>query len=146
MVLDRYCKQKPTADSVPILQQALADDYDAVVKTAADALGKLGPAAAAAMDDLLAAAVRIDDATQVPQAYPDCVAAMAKIEPTHPELVPLIKQFVGLDNWVPISASLRALKTIGTPESLELLQRMAKFWEPELNKMQKRMVAQILKP
>jgi hypothetical protein len=56
----------------------------------------------------------------------------------------LIKNFVGLDNWVPISASLRALKAIGTPEAKDLLHRTAAFWMPELNKMQRRVVEQLL--
>ena len=127
-----------------MLRRALADEYHATVKLAADALGKLGPSASAAMEDLLAAAARIDPVSAMPQAYPECVEAMARIEPSNPELLPLIKHFVGLDNWLPISASLRALKTIGTPEAIDLLQRMATFWAPELNKTQKHVVDQLL--
>ena len=56
----------------------------------------------------------------------------------------MIKNFVGSDNWIPISASLRALKTIGTPEAKDLLHRIAGFWMPELNKMQRRVVEQLL--
>ena len=143
-VFERYGKRKPTIEAIPILRQALSDDYHATVKLAAHALGKLGPTARVAMDDLLAAAGRIDPVSEMPQAYPECVEAMAVIEPSHPELLPLIKRFVGLDNWVPISTSLRALKTIGTPEATELLQRTAAFWAPELSKTQRRVVDQLL--
>lgn len=114
------------------------------VKCAACSLAKLGEAAAEAMDDLLKAAANIDGITEMPQAYPECVAAMVTIQPLHPELVPLIKRFVGLDNWVPISASLKALNTIGTPEAKDLLRHMAGFWLPELNKTQRRVVEQLL--
>lgn len=143
-VFERYGKRKPTIEAIPMLRQALADEYHYTVKVAADALGKLGPSARDAMEDLLAAAARIAPVSEMPQAYPECVEAMARIEPSHPELLPLIKQFVGLDNWIPISASLRALKSIGTPEAIELLQRMAAFWAPQLTKTQKRAVERLL--
>ena len=144
MLFDRYCKQKPTQDAIPFLRRALGDSYHAVVKCAAHSLRKLGPVAQEAMPDLLAAAARVNGPTAMPQAYPQCVEAMAAIDPRNPELLPLIKSFVGLDNWIPISASLKALKTIGTPEAKDLLRRTAAFWIPELNKMQRRVVEQLL--
>lgn len=144
ILFERYCKQKPTPDAIPVLRRALADSFHGTVKCAAHSLQKLGPEAREAMDDLLAAAARVDGSTGMPQAYAECVAAMVAIEPRHPELLPLIKSFVGLDNWVPISASLKALKAIGTPESNALLHRTAAFWLPELNKMQRRVVEQLL--
>jgi HEAT repeat protein len=141
---DRYCKQKPTTDAIPPLRRALNDDNKATVMSAAIALRKLGPEAKEAMPDLLNAAAKVDHRGGIPQSYAECVEAMAAIEPLHRELVPLIKYFIGLDNWGPLSASLRALKTIGTPEALDLMRRMATFWQPELNKMQFRVVQQIL--
>jgi len=140
---DRYCKQKPTPDAIPALRQALSDEWHATVKSAAISLRKLGPVAIDAMDDLLAAAGRVDN-FGMPQCYPHCVEAMAAIQPQNPWLLALIKRFTGLDNWGPIMASLRALKTIGTPEALDLLQRTAAFWQPELNKMQRRVVDELL--
>jgi hypothetical protein len=143
-LFERYCKQKPSPAAIPFLRRALGDSYHAVVKCAAHSLRKLGPVAHEAMPDLLAAAARVDGPTGMPQAYPQCVEAMAAIDPKNPELVALIKNFVGLDNWVPISASLRALKKVGTPEAKDLLHRTAAFWMPELNKMQRRVVEQLL--
>jgi hypothetical protein len=144
MLFERYCKQKPTPDAIPLLRHALGDSYHAIVKCAAHSLRKLGPVAREAMADLLTAAARVDGPTGMPQAYAECVTAMAAIEPQHPELLPLIKNFVGLDNWGPLSASLKALKTIGTPEAKDLLHRTAAFWLPELNKMQRRVVEPLL--
>lgn len=144
LLFERYCKQKPTPDAIPFLRHALGDSYHAIVKCAARSLRKLGSVALDAMPDLLAAAARVDGPTGMPQAYPECVEAMAVIDPENPELLVLIKNFVGLDNWVPISASLRALKTIGTPDAKDLLNRTAGFWMPELNKMQRRVVEQLL--
>src|SRR4051812_1633977 len=120
-LFERYCKQKPTTDAIPYLRRALHDSYHAVVKCAAHSLRKLGPLAQEAMPDLLAAAAGINGPTGMPQAYPQCVEAMAAIDPKNPELLALIKNFVGLDNWGPINASLKALKTIGTPEAKDLL-------------------------
>ena len=144
MLFERYSKQKPTPDAIPFLRHALGDPYHAVVKCAARSLRKLGPVAQEAMPELLAAAARVDVPTGMPQAYPECVEAMAAIDPRNPELLALIKDFVGLDNWSPISASLRALKTIGTPEAIDLLHRSVTFWIPELNKTQRRVLEQLL--
>ena len=141
-VFARYSKQKPTVEAIPLLRKALADESYGTVKCAAMSLRKLGPAAQEAMPDLLVAAKRLD--LGVPQSYPLCLEAMVAIQPTNPWLVPLIKQFTGLDNWVPIIASLRALKTIGTPEALALMERIALFWYPELNKMQRRVVKELV--
>lgn len=144
MLFERYSKQKPAADAIPALRLALTDSRFGTVRCAAHSLRKLGPAAREAMDDLLTAAAVCDSPTGLPQAYPECVAAMAAIEPRYFYLLPLIKKFIGLDNWCPLSASLKALKTIGTPEAKNLLQRTAAFWWPELNKMQRRVVEQLL--
>jgi hypothetical protein len=134
LLFDQYCKQRPTPDAIPVLRQALHSSYHGTVRCAAHSLKKLGPVASEAMDDLLLAAAHVDVAG-MPQAYPQCIAAMIAIEPHHPELLPLIRSFMDLDNWGPISASMKALKYIGTPQSEELLQHMAILWLPKLNKM-----------
>jgi len=146
MLFERYSKQKPAPEAIPFLRRALSDSYQGTVKCAARSLGKLGPLAREAMPDLLKAAARVEDndASRIPQAYSECVNAMAGIDPQDPELLPLIKHFVGLDNWGPISASFRALKAIGTAEAQGLLERTAAFWMPELNKIQRRAVEQLL--
>ena len=46
--------------------------------------------------------------------------------------------------WYPLKASLQALKTIGTPEAIDLLKRAVVFWMPELDKKQKRTVQKIV--
>jgi len=140
---DNYEKQRPSVEAVPALRTLLADEDHALVKTAAYTLRKLGTPATEAMADLLAAAKKLDK-FGMPQTYPACVEAMAAIEPAHPELLPLIDHFKALHNWVPISASMRALKVIGTPEALQLLKEMAEFWEPHFNKVEKRVVDKLL--
>jgi hypothetical protein len=141
----RYSKQKPALEALPLLRQALTDPYDGIVKTAAWTIQKLGPAAIEAMDDLLIAADHIDRATNAPQSYPLCVAAMAAIDPTYPQLLPLIRRHaMSYSNWVPISASLRALRVIGTSEAKALQGEITRFWMPKFNKMQKRVAEKLL--
>jgi hypothetical protein len=70
---------------------------------------------------------------------------MAAIQPLRPELLPLIRQHsMSYCNWVPISASLRALKVIGTPDAVAMMQEIAIFWEPKFSKVQRRVVQQLL--
>jgi len=146
-MMKRYSKQKPSAEAIPLLCLALEDSYHGTVKCAAKSLRKLGPQAVDAINSLLAAAVKLDK-FGMPQAYPHCVeamAAMAAIAPRHPQLLSLIRHHsTRYNNWVPISYSLRALKTIGTDEANIVLREIAEFWEPELNKMQRRVVHQLL--
>lgn len=144
MLFERYSKQKPSPDAIPFLRNALSDSSHAVVKCAAVSLGKLGLAALSAMDDLVKAATRIDGPTWMPQAYAECMEAMVAIAPRYCYVFPLIKNFIGLDNWIPLSASLKALKKIGTPEARELLHLAADFWIPQLNVRQRRFVEQLL--
>jgi hypothetical protein len=49
-----------------------------------------------------------------------------------------------LPHWVCLKTSLHALKTIGTPEALDLLKRAAAFWKPDLDKKQRRIVEEIV--
>ncbi len=44
----------------------------------------------------------------------------------------------------PMKASLQALNTIGTKEALDVLKRTAIFWMPELDKIQKSIVQEIV--
>jgi hypothetical protein len=57
-VVEPYSKQKPTVEAIPLLRKAVADSHNATVKYAARSLRKLGPEAAKAMSDLLAAAAK----------------------------------------------------------------------------------------
>ncbi|MEM6259927.1 MAG: hypothetical protein AAGI37_16770 [Planctomycetota bacterium] len=145
-VIEQYCRRKPTLDAVPVLIRALSDDCHAVVKCAAISLKKLGPDAREAFDPLLDAARHIDSATQMPQAYCECLDALVAIDKENEEIIELIRHFVGLDNWHPIKHSLQALSTINSEESIDLLRRMYRFWEREFNKQQKKNALKIVEP
>ena len=103
-----YSKQKPTIEALPLLRQMLHDPDFTIVRCAAHSLRKLGPAAAEAMDDLIAAATK-EYPNVPPQCFPHCVEAMAAIDPLHlghsqlhftefwsPEFNNFTHQFLGL--------------------------------------------------
>ncbi|HVK17990.1 MAG TPA: hypothetical protein VM533_13660 [Fimbriiglobus sp.] len=80
----------------------------------------------------------------MPQAYEHCLDTLVRIDPANELVVGLIHDLIGLTNWHPLKASLRALKTIGTPEALDLLARAVTFWMPELDKKEQRIVREIV--
>ncbi|WP_144973789.1 hypothetical protein [Bremerella volcania] len=140
---DNYCKRKPTLDALPVLREALLSGDHHLVKCAAVAIGKMKENAREAVPDLLAAAAYVDH-TGLPQAYPECLNTLISVDKSCPEIIPLIKRFDHIDNWNPISASLKALAAIGNDEALEALQDIHDRWSPEFNKTQKRVADEIL--
>ncbi len=141
-------------EATSTLLKALKDECPGVVRYAAVSLARLGPATkefgTPQLDipqvvwDLIAAARGIDPVTGMPQSYPDCLDALVKIMPECDLVLGLVHDQIGLTNWYPLKASLQALKTIGTKESIDLLKRSAAFWMPELDKKQKRIVQEIV--
>lgn len=148
-----FARSHVTVDAIPVLVRALRDTHPGVVRCAADSLGQLGPTVLKygsqtqvnreVVWELLTAACRIDPVTHMPQAYPECLAALVRIEPQNISVFGLIHNFIGLDNWYPLKASLAALRAIGTPQALALLKRATDFWWPELHKKQRRIVVEI---
>jgi hypothetical protein len=143
LYFDQFSKFKPPMEALPILREAVLQDDHYLVRCAATSLQKLKAKAAPAIDDLLTAAARLDP-MGMPQSYPECLAALVAIDKAHVGLVPLIRQFKHLDNWVPISASLKALAAIGTPEAVALLEEIHALWYPQMDKTQKRVADTIL--
>jgi hypothetical protein len=153
MIYD-FSRSRVTMDAVPVLLRALGDANPGVVRCAAESLGKLGPAALnygsqtrvdrEVVWELLTAACRVDPVLHMPQAYPDCLAALVQIAPQNHSVFGLIRNFISLDNWYPLKASLFALRAIGTPQAQDLLKRAVAFWSPELDKKQRRIVDEIV--
>ena len=140
---DNYCKRKPSLDAIPILRRALIQDDHYLVKCAAVSLGKMKENAKQAVSDLLMAAAHVDQ-DGLPQAYSHCLSALISIDKTHPEIIPLIRRFMNVDNWGLISDSLEALVAISTEESLQAMQDIRDRWYLELNKTQKRIADKFL--
>ncbi|HSY42558.1 MAG TPA: hypothetical protein VK811_01520 [Candidatus Acidoferrum sp.] len=149
-----FARSDISPDATPILLAALKDSYSGVVGTAVPCLGQIGPAAknygTPQLDipqvvwDLIAAAKQIDRFSGLPGHYPKCVEALVKIAPECDLVVGLIHDQIGLTNWHHLKASLQALKTIGTEESIDLLKRAVEFWAPELDKKELRIAREIV--
>ena len=60
----------------------------------------------------------------MPQAYCHCLSALVSIDKTQPEIIPLVRRFMHIDHWGPISASFEAFAAIGTEESLQTMQEI----------------------
>ena len=140
---DQYSKFKPPVEALPVLREAVLQDDNYLVRCAAISLQKLKSKAQPAIDDLLNAAANVDE-MGLPQNYPQCLTALVAIDKSHPELIPLIRRFKHLDNWVPISASLKALATIGTTDAVELLREIHACWYPKMDKTQRRVADKLL--
>ena len=140
---DNYCKRKPSLDALPVLRHCLLQDDHYLVKCAAVSLWKMKENAKQAIPELLIAAAHVDQ-DGMPQAYCHCLAALVSIDETHPEIIPLIRRFMHLDNWSLILGSLEALATMGTEESLKTSQEIRDRWYPEFNQTQKRIADKFL--
>jgi hypothetical protein len=143
LYFERFSKRKPTLEALPILREAVLQDDHVLVKSAAVAIGKLKEKAVSATEDLFTAAARLDF-NDLPQSYSECLAALVAIDRTNPRLIPLIRRFKHLDNWVPITASFKALASIGSAEAIELLEEIHNRWYPDMDKSQKRVADKIL--
>ncbi len=138
-----YSKQKPTIEALPLLRQMLHDPDFSIVRCAAHSLRKLGPAAAEAMDDLIAAATK-EYPNVPPQGFPHCVEAMAAIDPLHPGLLQTIRDdCLKYCSWVSIGYSLRALKLINNAQAQELMCEIIEFWRPKFSKMELRVAEKL---
>jgi len=152
--LQAFSRSDVTMEAVPTLTAALEDESPDVVGWAATALGRLGPAAAVPSQPyyevsgvvwaLIWAGMKVYPAGNIPQAYQECLAALLKIAPQYPLTLSLIHSQIGMDEFGMLQASLRGLKTIGTPKALDLLKRTVVFWTPELNKRERRVVEKIV--
>jgi hypothetical protein len=128
------CYNTEMAD-LPVLRKALSDSACGVVRSAAISIGKLGPPAAEAINDLVLAAGKSDHG--LPQAYSYCLNALVRVGTPAEQLIDLIHSHFGHANWDYPRDSLHALKKLGTPKALDLLNRIVAFWWPELHKGQR---------
>lgn len=140
-----YSAQRPIVDALPFLRRALRSKDPTVVRSAAHSLKKLGAAAQTAVGDLFIAAKTADE-SGIPQSYPDCILALAAIQPDDEDILDVVSHWSGVTNWGIVSAGMEALQTIGTPKAISLLRRIHEFWYSELNKQQRRTADKFLLP
>lgn len=138
-----YSSQKPSPEAIPFLRRGLRSKDPSVVRSAADALKKLGAAAEPALNDLFLAAYTTDG-SGIPQAYPECLHAIVAIRPDDGDILELVTHWAGVTNWGITSAAMAALKKVGSPNAIKLLRRLHAFWYSELNKAQKKKADQFM--
>jgi hypothetical protein len=140
----KFSKQQPTVEAIPVLRRAIQlVDNATAVNSAAISIRKLGSAATGLLPELFDAAYLIDR-HRMPQSYPSCLEAIVAVDRMNEKTLPLITHFVGIHNWIPISTSMKALRTIGTDDALHLLKRIRDFWYCEFNKTQRRIADELL--
>jgi hypothetical protein len=133
-----YSCYEPDPGALPTLRTALHDPEFSVVRSAATSIGKLGPQADEAINDLLWAAGQTDSKWRsLPQAYSDCLKALLLVGATPEQIIDLVHSHFGHTNWDYPRDCLDALKQLGTPKALDLLSRIAAFWWPDLHKGQR---------
>jgi hypothetical protein len=135
-----YSCSKPDIKDLPILRKALKDSEFPVVQSAAISIGKLGPAAIGAADDLYDAAHKQHPDFLLPQAYSECLEALVSLGAEEDMLLDLIQSHFAMTNWSFLKDSLHGLKKLGTPKASNLLSRIITFARPDLNKQQLRYV------
>lgn len=141
-----YSLNTPDLVDLPTLRQALKDGNMGVARYAAESIGKLGPAAAEATDDLLALAHRHNPDFELPQYYFDSVIALARINPSDPRVLDLIREFYATgDTWLFPSTSIKALEIIDTPQARKLVREIVAFVMPDANAQQRRFLEARLK-
>jgi hypothetical protein len=133
---------------LPLLRRALEDEYVEVVIEAANCIAALGPEALSCpagqrnvkegwdeLDSrLMVAGGKVWSYSGYANCYSACLNALLKLKVDDAWIVEYVHQHIGLSNPDDLLHSLAALKTIGTPEALDLFRRAVAFWLPELNK------------
>ncbi len=149
--LKQFREQSIGIDALPLLRQLLEDHRVSIAILAAECIAKIGPEA------LTCAAGRESmpcgpDGHRVPlgwqlqvlggktwaySAYPNCYSiclqALVNSKADERQLLEYIQSHIGLGRD-DLLASLKALRTIGSEEALDLMRRAAAFWRPELGK------------
>lgn len=150
--------------SLPLLRRLLAeDDSITLILHAIECIGKLGPealtcAAGQALVDsrggngveplnlewqLYVLGGRVWGYSLFANCYSACLDTLVKLQADEDGLIEYIHMHIGLsdDDFLD---SLKALKTINTPEARDLAKRAVAFWRPELDKTHTKQLEKIL--
>ena len=119
--------KRPTVQHITAFRSALSDENNAVAKTAARALGKLGPRAASTFDDLIAAATAPWE-YGCPQLFCDAIEALEKNSPNDPRLVEVIQGVLKCSNYGIQKAAIISLEKIGSDKAIETILNLDKYW------------------
>lgn len=137
-------KARPHPENIPALRKALYDESNTVGKCAAHALGKLGPKAREAVDDLIAAAT-MPWQFGCPQRFCDAISALAKIDSTHPQLTAICTHALTCRNYGIQKAAVEALARIASEEAINILHNVDDYRDTTIHcKLWDKMMAKIL--
>jgi hypothetical protein len=126
-VFDAYSRRRPDMIDLPILRRALHDPEFAVARLAAVSIGKLGPKANEAVDDLIAAATWPWEGG-CPQRFCDAIAALVRVSPRDERLVGIVQHALSCSNYGIFKGAVQALAAIGTAEAMETLRWVDLYW------------------
>ena len=141
-------------EAIPVLEKAMEDEI-LVVLEAIECIGKLGPKALVGesadlntprgvVAKLFSIGNRVWSYSGYKNCYSTSLQTLLKLGYTPRFLLEYIRENIDLGNPGDFVDSLTALKAIGSPEALELLQRSAASRLPELNKAYSKKVLAIL--
>jgi hypothetical protein len=149
-------------EALPLLRRLLTERDDVqLILYAIECIGKLGPEALTCpagqkLIDSGRGGEPVDLAWQLyvlggrvwgyslfANCYSACLDALVKLQPDEDGLLEYIHMHIGLsdDDFL---ESLKALKTIDTPEARDLAKRAVAFWRPELDKTHTKQLEKIL--
>jgi hypothetical protein len=160
-VLRQFRDEPFGLEALPLLRKLIEDDDVQIVICAAECVARLGPEALtcpAGQENMPAGTGgdRVDLGWQLQLAgskfwgyslyancYSACLDALVKLQLDEDVLLEYIHLHIGLsdDDFLD---SLKALKTIGTPEARDLARRAVAFWRPELDKTHTKQLEKIL--
>ena len=111
---------------LPALRKLLRDPEDYVARVAADAIGKLGPAAGddTAADLADVALARKYTSGGCPQRFCHAMGALLKVKPDHPDLVDLCRRALKVSNFGIQKDAIATLMKVRTPESTKVLRNL----------------------
>jgi hypothetical protein len=148
-------------EALPLLRQLMARDEDVptLILIAIACVGKLGPEALTCPAgqkysgpgdvprelefQLYVLGGRVWNYSLCANCYSACLDALVKLQADEDGLLEYIHNHIGLsdDDFLD---SLKALKTIDTPEARDLAKRAVAFWRPELDKTHTKQLEKIL--
>jgi DNA-directed RNA polymerase subunit RPC12/RpoP len=120
-------KQRKHGQDLTSLRTALRSSDCSIARDAAVALGRLGPRAKEAVDDLIATAIAPWQ-DGCPQLFSEAIEALVKIAASDPRLVGVIRPTIRCSNYGVLKSAVLALEEIGTEEAIDTLRRFDAYW------------------
>jgi len=122
-----YSRYRPDLADLPTLRRALRDPESRVGGWAIVSIGKLGPQASDAVEDLIAAATAPWE-HRTPPYFESAIVALLKIVPDDPRLIGIIQPVLSHSNYGIFKTAVQALVTIGTTEAWDTIRWVDRYW------------------